>query len=84
MNDMSDGIHDNTYQTGNHDQLYTSNDPGRDEWDNLGFETQQELPTISPVAKRVSEEKGIELDPVQYVAYEIICASFLLNLVEEK
>ena len=23
LSDMSDGIHDNTYQTGNHDQLYT-------------------------------------------------------------
>ena len=35
------------------------------------------------VAKRIFEEKGIQLDPIQYVAYKIICSSFLLNLINE-
>ena len=35
------------------------------------------------VAKRIFQEKGIQLDPIQYVAYKIICSSFLLNLINE-
>ena len=42
-----------------------------------------EVPTMRGVAKRIFEEKGIQLDPIQYVAYKIICSSFLLILVNE-
>ena len=35
------------------------------------------------VANCISREKHIALDRIQYIVYEIICSSFLLNLVRE-
>eukprot|EP00956_Cyclotella_meneghiniana_P043362 scaffold266413_cov245-Cyclotella_meneghiniana.AAC.1 len=41
------------------------------------------MPTISGVAEKVHKEKGILLDRIQYVAYKIICSSFMLNVINE-
>ena len=41
------------------------------------------IPTMRGVARRMHEDKGIELDPIQYVAYKVVCSSFLLNLINE-
>lgn len=35
------------------------------------------------VAKKIAEEKKIFLDSIQYIAYEIICSTFLLGVVNE-
>ena len=64
--------------------VFVSNDPGSEDWYHFGLESQQDVPTMSSVAQSVMQNKGIKLDSIQYVAYEIICASFLLNLLEEK
>ena len=61
-----------------------NNEPEVEDWYNFGFDIQQDIPTMSSVAQSVMKNKGIQLDSIQYVAYEIICASFLLNLLEEK
>ena len=83
IKDMSDGITEIGYKA--FDQLTSvSTEPVFEDWNDLGFEAQQDYPTISSVAQSKMEKKGIRLDSIQYVAYEIICASFLLNLLEEK
>ena len=41
------------------------------------------MPTINGVAEKVHKEKGILLDRIQYVAYKIICSSFMLNVINE-
>ena len=38
---------------------------------------------MKSVADKVSLHRGITLDRIQYIAYEIICSSFLLNLLNE-
>lgn len=56
----------------------------RDEWSELGLSSDLDnciFPTIKGVAEKIAKEKGIVLDSTQYVAYKIICASFMLNLV---
>ena len=53
---------------------------------NLGIVSNFEvsgIPTMRGVARKIYEEKGIQLDPVQYVAYKTVCSSFLLNLINE-
>ncbi len=41
------------------------------------------IPSMKDFAKEISETESIELDEEQYVAYEAICATFLLCLVRE-
>ena len=40
------------------------------------------LPTLEGVAKKVEKKEGKMLDEKQYIAYEILCCSFILELVE--
>ena len=63
------------------DGLFTS-----EEWDHLnGSEriSRSSIPTMRGVSQKVAEEKGIILDKIQYVAYEIICSTFLLNVLRQ-
>lgn len=56
------------------------------DWSQLGLSSDLDkcyFPTIKGVALKVSKEQGIVLDRIQYVAYKIICASFILNLINE-
>lgn len=39
------------------------------------------IPTFKRIAKLVEEESNVVLDSIQYVAYEIICSSFLLSMI---
>ena len=34
-------------------------------------------------AENVSMEKGITLDQIQYISYEMVCSMFLLNLLND-
>jgi len=57
-----------------------------EEWNTLGFSpnfNKGTVPTLNGVVSKVSREKHITLDRIQYVAYEVICSSFLLNLINE-
>jgi hypothetical protein len=70
IKDMSDGITEPGYKA--FDQLtLVSTEPVFEDWNDLGFEAQQDYPTISSVAQSMMEKKGIRLDSIQYVAYEI-------------
>lgn len=40
------------------------------------------LPTLKGVAEKVEKKEGKKLDKKQYIAYEILCCSFILELVE--
>ena len=80
---MSDSMIEPGYEASDQSTLF-STEPVFEDCNDLGFEAQQDYPTISSVAQSVVGKKGIRLDLIQYVAYEIICASFLLNLLEEK
>jgi hypothetical protein len=57
------------------------------EWGMLGiypdFDTRHSIPTINDVARRVSNEKNIYLDRIQYIAYKIISSSFMLGVLNE-
>ena len=58
-----------------------------EQWSSLGFSIdfdRSTIPTFQGVASRIEKESGVILDTIQYVAYEIICASFMLNLVIER
>ena len=60
-----------------------------EEWTALGFSpsfNKSSVPTLNGVASKVSRDKQITLDRIQYVAYEVICTSctsFLLNLIND-
>jgi hypothetical protein len=58
-----------------------------EEWNMLGispdFDNNHTIPTIKEVADRIAIEKGINLDRIQYVAYRIICSSFMLGVLNE-
>lgn len=41
------------------------------------------IPTMEDFAKQLCEKESVELDEKQYIAYEAICATFLLNLVTD-
>ena len=41
------------------------------------------VPTLVDVARRVAKFEGKKLDDKQYIAYEIICCTFLLGLVTD-
>jgi hypothetical protein len=56
------------------------------EWSELGFSSnfnRGSIPTMQGVADRISRENHITLDRIQYIAYEVICSSFLLNLIRD-
>ena len=56
------------------------------DWIELGFSSnfnRGSIPSMKSVAEMVSNKRGITLDQIQYIAYEIICSSFLLNLLNE-
>ncbi len=56
------------------------------DWIELGFSpnfNRGNIPSMKSVAEKVSLHRGITLDRIQYIAYEIICSSFLLNLLNE-
>jgi len=61
-----------------------NNEPEVEDWYNFGFDIQQDIPTMSSVAQSVMKNKGIRLDSIQYVAYEIICASFFIESVRRE
>jgi hypothetical protein len=76
---------------------YNVDDRDRDEflletdWNSLGFSQQfdrRNIPTMSGVAEKIASEKGIIYQDClhlqyQYTAYEIICSSFMLSMVNE-
>ncbi len=54
------------------------------DWIELGFSqnfNRGNIPSMKSVAEKVSLHRDITLDRIQYIAYEIICSSFLLNLL---
>ncbi len=56
------------------------------DWIELGFApnfNRGNIPSMKSVAQQVSLHRGITLDRIQYITYEIICSSFLLNLLNE-
>jgi len=56
------------------------------DWIELGISSnfnRGSIPSMKSVAEKVSLHRGITLDRIQYIAYEIICSSFLLNLLNE-
>ena len=56
------------------------------DWEIFGFSpdfNRSSIPTMSEVAEQMKTESNIMLDRIQYAAYEIICSSFLLNMVNE-
>ncbi len=56
------------------------------DWIELGFLpnfNRGNIPSMKSVAEKVSLHRGITLDRIQYIAYEIICSSFLLNLLND-
>ena len=71
---------DNYAQHGNNDSL-------RDiDWNLFGFSSDfnsSVIPTMRLIADKMKSEANIVLDRTQYVAYEIICSSFMLNMVYE-
>jgi hypothetical protein len=57
-----------------------------EDWTVLGFSpnfNKSSFPTLDGVESEVSRDKKIALDRTQYDAYEVICSSFLLNLINE-
>ena len=56
------------------------------DWEVFGFSPNfntSVIPTMKSVADKMKSETNITLDNTQYVAYEIICSSFMLNMVLE-
>ncbi len=54
------------------------------EWAQLGLSSDLKdchFPTMKGVAMKIANESGVVLDDTQYVAYKVICASFMLNLI---
>ena len=41
------------------------------------------IPTLVDTARKVARYEGTHMDEKQYVAYEVICCTFLLGLVNE-
>ena len=41
------------------------------------------VPTLSSIARKVARNEGKQLDEKQYIAYEVICCTFLLDLINE-
>jgi hypothetical protein len=41
------------------------------------------IPTLQSVALKVAREEGTKLDRKQYVAYEILASTLLLDMLEE-
>jgi hypothetical protein len=57
-----------------------------EEWTALGFSpnsNKSSVPTLSGVSSKASRDKQITFDRIQYVAYEVIYSSFLLNSINE-
>lgn len=57
-----------------------------DEWNSLNTVEGADLnsvPTMKGVSESVVRERGISLDRTQYVAYEIICSTFLLDVLKQ-
>ena len=80
---------------GDHDsnnfQLYSDKEHSQfitdEEWSTLGFAVnfdKSRIPTLPNIAANVAQERNILLDDEQYIAYEVICSSFLLNLINEE
>lgn len=40
-------------------------------------------PTLSEIAQKVTKVETLKLDHKQYIAYEMICCSFLLDLIHD-
>lgn len=56
------------------------------EWVALGFSSdfnRGSIPIMQGVANKIFREKHITLDKIQYIAYEVICSSFVINLIQE-
>jgi len=54
------------------------------DWNKLGFDYNDErstIPTMLDIANAATKESNIYLDNIQYTAYQIICASFLLEVL---
>jgi hypothetical protein len=55
------------------------------DWNKLGFDYNDEkisIPTMFEIANTATKESNIHLDNIQYTAYQIICASFLLEALQ--
>ena len=61
-------------------------DISEDVWISLGVNSSalsSSVPTICGIAEKLHKTRGILLDHIQFVAYKIICSSFMLNAVNE-
>ena len=57
-----------------------------EEWDVLDSANnidRTQIPTIKGLCLKVARDRGIVLDRIQYVAYEIICSTFLLDVMKQ-
>jgi hypothetical protein len=74
----NDSVNGNFLDEESHDFL------SKIDWVSLGFDYNQyceSIPTMQGVAKKALLEGNISLDSIQYAAYEIICSSFLLEII---
>lgn len=82
---MEDSGIDHAHETFYKDKIHP-NFINESDWLTLGFESnfdKDQIPTLKKVAEEVAREQGVVLDDLQYKAYEIICSSFLLTVVNE-
>ncbi len=56
----------------------TNNDKGHDK-----NNTQHKIPTLPKIAQKVAKLEKTQLDEKQYIAYEMIACTFLLELVND-
>jgi hypothetical protein len=67
-------------ESNNDDDTSTTNDYMNN--NDKGFnKTQQNIPTLTQIARRVARLEKTQLDEKQYIAYEVISCTFLLGLV---
>ena len=64
-------------------QAYENLDEEEDSPDTLPSTNQFVTPTLSGIARKVAKVEKKLLDKKQYIAYEIICCTFLLGLIRE-
>jgi hypothetical protein len=81
MDDTLDQVHDMSYlKERTNDNIFD-----QDQLNSLGLDSIEnisDIPTIKKICMKAATERGIFLDRIQYVAYEIICSTFLLDIVK--
>jgi hypothetical protein len=81
MDDTLDQVHDMSYLK----DMTNDNVFDEEQLHSLGLDSignYSDIPTIKQVCLKAARERGIFLDRIQYVAYEIICSTFLLDVVK--